>query len=1710
MDSTGSIHTANKRPDSSRNFVLSARFVSSPVVVLPSAPSRELNEDDIALQESWPAYGESTPPISPSSSFSSCPTSSASSPRAPSPTARAVVSPLVVVSSPSLPHSHPAPPPPVLELMADVQVQLDQLQQQLSSLQKLPPTPESLQNISQLQQTRASLLQLQLKSPSTPTSIHAALAAAEPSQQSRPSSTSIISMHTTPEKSPTKVAPPPPTENISPPPLSSVSSSSLAFTTPQRKPPPAATASSDSSLTSPPSSTAPASSSYPSPSILSVLSPPLTSQTLNTRSARLSSMASSDGDDFDGQSVASQATVESKGEEREEEVEDLEEALLKHSHAGVSKTTLVVTKDSEQIKTMKTFLSGGLKMLTPQKMERETSDQRPPRSFAPPAGLKKWKTENAEITKIGTEFLSCGEVSGVELWKVEGFEMVQIETRSKFYAQDSYLILQTSEHPHTGKLTHEVFLMHGSASLPEHRMIAGIKLLELTRALRGGAKVFYETAGQESDNLFGCFVTHGIDYRGFLDGGTPSAMVHVEAAADHIPVLLQVKGTKRGCIVRILAVDVPEFNTGDVFVLFSIDAVYVWMGHLSNYEERVRGLRLGMEIKGWKANTGPGWGYRVCSFHSMREGEETPEFWEFFGGPQEILEADNCDEEFAEASLREPALSLYHLHELVTDDSLHGLDPPLDLSYNGFHEILFMPWYHDNPWPPPRTPPLLGAVASEEAVTIAVNALQAGRREANQNNFNFTGTKDVACFKVLMDGLSLVPRAEHGVFSLAYHYVILHTFYNTHNKERTAVYFWQSPAASTMTLMKWKMQLKPTLEKSLKEVTKLSPISITLMQGEESGTFLLLFPQGIIVLQPDGPKGVPEPEAKPIPKPPGSKREAKEKHSQMFRISGCFYINGAKPRSEEPEDKPAPRRGRIIADSGALVERVFARAIEISTDSAQLCSASAFILKQDYHPYCLFVWVGRFCSELEREAAEKMANKLLETSGSKVEEGGAAKKNEDRLTALYNAGKTRNKRVIFVEEDEEPEEFWSTFPGGNQKAVDLYKSKRADAKKNPKFNKAICNFECRLIMLSFKLELKKEDREDTAVEVLQADEIKCANLADLEEGPVYVLETFATLHIWNPAGRASQHLLLSAHLFAQKYAEILSQRRLRGKVSVAKQLNSGAHFFPYTTSISRKAAFSDPYDKNEEALIALGVQGRVVKPKAASNAPNNATSPTTATPSSSLPSAAFSTPVSASSVSVTTPLIKTTPKPSHTKRSSRTGSIVGFGSTITNTPKQPEQKKPLSFTSPSSSSSPSFHSSSASATPTTANASTNNNITAAPLTNSNVDVTTPILSALPSPAVVIAPPSCSPRLSQEEEEEEPAALEFALRERAELVAQSAASVTEAKLAAMKKRETLSKQMYADRRKSLQQQNSVLMLVEAMDTEIIRRRSTVDEAGTPRRIRSTSRADNIARSSGIKPPTRVSSLIQKIETEPKSVATVKPLSLQEMKRAPSVTTANKLDQKKLEAWNKVNDPPLSRARSASNSSTASGISTMSSSGISRLRTPQGTSSIPLSSSSSVSASPILSKPAFSFAAPLPPTPNLPKSSSFISTKAIPPAAPPKSPAPAPAVPSSTSTTTITRNSSSSPTLKPASPTNKTVPKIVTTPPTAPPSPTSKISSSSSITSASKSLFSKLTSTTSVVTTTPSSLPAPKPTMSKSASTSRLPQPKNVGVKPRFQI
>ncbi|XP_044295863.1 gelsolin isoform X1 [Varanus komodoensis] len=577
------------------------------------------------------------------------------------------------------------------------------------------------------------------------------------------------------------------------------------------------------------------------------------------------------------------------------------------------------------------------------------------------------------------EFLKAGKQSGLQIWRIENFDLVPVPRNSygDFFTGDAYLILNTIQH-RNGNMQYDLHFWLGSQSTQDERGSAAIFTVQLDDYLGGKAVQHRETQGHESPTFQGYFKS-GIKYR---SGGVASGFRHVVPNEVTVQRLFQVKGRR-----TVRATEVPvswdSFNTGDCFILDLGRNIYQWCGPRANSFEKLKATTVSKQIRDNERNG------RATVFIA-EDGAEQDEMLQVLGSKPSLPEG--APDERVDATNRRLA-KLYKVSNsagnmvvsLVADENPfsqaalnpedcfildHGTDGKIfvwkgknanaeerkaalktasefltKMTYPSHTQVQVLPdggetplfkqffkiWHDRDQTEGLGVPYISGHVAKIEKVPFDASTLHTSAPMAAQHGMEDDGTGNKEIWRI--EGSAKVPvdSSTYGQFYGGDSYIILYD-YRHGNKQGKIIYNWQGADSSQD-----EIAASAFLTVQLDEQLGGTAVQKRVVQGKEPPHLVSLFG------------------GKPL-----------------------IVFKGGTSR-EGGQTSPAPTRLFQVrtSTSGST------RAVEVDPEAKELNSNDVFVLKT---PSTAYLWVGQGASDSEKSGAQELL-KVLGARATQVAEG---------------------------------------------------------------------------------------------------------------------------------------------------------------------------------------------------------------------------------------------------------------------------------------------------------------------------------------------------------------------------------------------------------------------------------------------------------------------------------------------------------------------------------------------------------------------------------------------------------------------------------------------------------------------------------------------------------------------------------------------------
>jgi len=253
-------------------------------------------------------------------------------------------------------------------------------------------------------------------------------------------------------------------------------------------------------------------------------------------------------------------------------------------------------------------------------------------------GSKDHKDLKLAAAKSEKAWAGCGKKPGVEIWRIEKFQVVPKTDPAmfgKFFGGDCYIVLHTykakdAEGKEVEKLLYNVHFWLGAECSQDEQGTAAYKTVELDDLLGDLPVQYREVQGHESKEFLDMFGGQIIVMKGGIDSGFNHVKPH-----EYKPRLLHMKGQKQ---IRVTEVPLAakSLNDGDVFILDAGLDIYQWNGRTAGIGEKRKAAEIAENLK--KDRNGK------PKYHVLDGLEDSEGFWKLIGGkPASIAPATSDD-----------------------------------------------------------------------------------------------------------------------------------------------------------------------------------------------------------------------------------------------------------------------------------------------------------------------------------------------------------------------------------------------------------------------------------------------------------------------------------------------------------------------------------------------------------------------------------------------------------------------------------------------------------------------------------------------------------------------------------------------------------------------------------------------------------------------------------------------------------------------------------------------------------------------------------------------------------------------------------------------------------------------------------------------------------------------------------------------------------
>ncbi|XP_035662029.1 advillin-like isoform X2 [Branchiostoma floridae] len=583
-------------------------------------------------------------------------------------------------------------------------------------------------------------------------------------------------------------------------------------------------------------------------------------------------------------------------------------------------------------------------------------------------------------TVIPAAFKGAGRSEGLKIWRIEKLDPKEIPTSTygQFFTGDAYIILKSRK---TGSsLAHDLFFWLGKECSQDEAGAAAMLTVALDDSLGGAPIQHREVQGHESSAFTGLF-KKGVTYK---QGGVASGFKHVETNISSVRRLLHLKG-KRNVRATEVPMEWKSFNEGDSFILDIGNALFVWNGAKSNFNERRASIMFATSVR----DNERGGRAKVAV---VDPGDPTPPAMEKVLGEKPSKLADPIpDNDVKVAREDQQNTKLYHVSDAsgqlvmsevanrpLTQDLLKTEDCYIldqagqrifvwkgkgatrteraaamsnalgfikakgypnhtcietvnENAESSLFKQMFQSWKVKGQTAGLGKSHSMGRIAKVENVSFDAATLHAHPEQAAQQRMVDDGTGKVQVWRIEGPEMVEVKSSQYGQFYGGDCYIILYT-YQVRNRDAYIIYYWQGRHATVDEL--GTSALKAV---ELDDQYNGAPVQVRVTMGKEPNHFMAIFKGKLIIYE------------------GGTSREGGQSQAADTRL---FQVRG----TDETNTK----------------------AIEVPARSASLNSNDVFVLQS---PSNVHLWYGKGASGDEREMAKTVSRLISKRDPEIVIEG---------------------------------------------------------------------------------------------------------------------------------------------------------------------------------------------------------------------------------------------------------------------------------------------------------------------------------------------------------------------------------------------------------------------------------------------------------------------------------------------------------------------------------------------------------------------------------------------------------------------------------------------------------------------------------------------------------------------------------------------------
>lgn len=222
---------------------------------------------------------------------------------------------------------------------------------------------------------------------------------------------------------------------------------------------------------------------------------------------------------------------------------------------------------------------------------------------------------------------NVGKAEGIEVFRIENFNVKKWSRPGEFYDGDSYIVVKTKKNSN-GTFSWDIHFWLGKYTSQDEAGVAAYKTVELDDFLGGAPVQHREVDGYESERFASYFTPPGIR---ILHGGVDSGFQHVKPE-EYKPRLLHIKGTTKSIRVHEVKLTADSLNSGDAFILDLGLKLIQWMGKGVSIGERTKATQLARALDDERGGK--------VQIEVFTEGDAgLTEFWKHLGGEKPVKSA---------------------------------------------------------------------------------------------------------------------------------------------------------------------------------------------------------------------------------------------------------------------------------------------------------------------------------------------------------------------------------------------------------------------------------------------------------------------------------------------------------------------------------------------------------------------------------------------------------------------------------------------------------------------------------------------------------------------------------------------------------------------------------------------------------------------------------------------------------------------------------------------------------------------------------------------------------------------------------------------------------------------------------------------------------------------------------------------------------------